>query len=81
MGKAFGDWLAAKSGVRIMKENIEKIKVEEINVEEIKVEEINVEKINVEEIKWEEVHAYMANMGYFVVDFSDEPDSKGKNER
>ena len=64
VGKAFSDWLAAKSGVEIMKVCIEEAIAE-----------------GIEGIEWEMVHAYMANMGYFVVDFSDEPDSKGKNER
>ncbi|KUJ07171.1 uncharacterized protein LY89DRAFT_660914 [Mollisia scopiformis] len=48
VGKAFGEWLAAKEGVSYVKrwypENV---------------------------IEWETVHVYMANMGYFVVDFRD----------
>jgi hypothetical protein len=32
-------------------------------------------------IEWDMVHAYMANMGYFVIDFSDIPNSEGKHQR
>ncbi|CZR67162.1 uncharacterized protein PAC_17061 [Phialocephala subalpina] len=48
VGKAFGEKLAAKSGVQVMEDNARKAGV-----------------------GWDEIHAYMANMGYFVVNFSD----------
>lgn len=45
VGKAYGELLAAKGGVKDLAEYA------------------------VEGIEWEDVHAYLANMGYFVVDF------------
>ena len=72
IGKAFGERLAAVAGVKFMKksgvwsETTMKRKREVADA--------------VKSLQWEEIHAYMANIGYFVVDFSDVLDDyKGTN--
>lgn len=63
IGKAFGERLAAKFGLEIMKS--------EVTVGDIAVERLDEVVDTVKSLRWEEIHAYMANIGYFVVDFSD----------
>jgi hypothetical protein len=64
-GKAFAERVAASAGVKRMKRILR-----EPNDE---VERARVKLLNdaVESLQWEGIHVYMANMGYFVVDFSD----------
>lgn len=56
IGKAFGERLAAKAGVKRMKELDSKW---------------DGFSDAVQSLQWEDIHVYMANMGHFVVDFSD----------
>ena len=63
IGKAFGERLAAMAGVKFMK-----------NTQVwsgATMEQKRVVADAMKSLQWEEIHAYMANIGYFVVDFSD----------
>lgn len=60
VGKAFGELLAARAGVKEMKS---------LDLPRgTKDAKTLVERL--EHLQWEEIHVYMANMGHFVVDFS-----------
>jgi hypothetical protein len=63
IGKTIGEKLAAIAGVKLMKSAL--VCPNETTVEQKKqIADV------VYSLQWQEIHAYMANMGYFVVDFS-----------
>ncbi|KAE9374862.1 hypothetical protein N431DRAFT_503621 [Stipitochalara longipes BDJ] len=63
IGKAFGERLAAKAGVKLVKKS-------QLLDPNSSAEQPTEASDVVEPLQWEDIHAYMANMGYFVVDFS-----------
>jgi hypothetical protein len=72
IGKAFGDRLAAEAGVRMMKSTKPCASTTELEMEVLNT---------VKSLQWDRIHVYMANMGYFVVDFGEAlNDRQGKSD-